>query len=76
MSVHIKGHSKQVVDHFKAMLTDEQIEMMSQEHFDELETLIEASLSVVYSQAQHDFAIELENLAHKMRKGSSSISKD
>lgn len=76
MTVQIKGHAKQVVNHFKAMLDDPQIEVMTDEHFDELETLIEASLGVVYSQAQHDFAKELENLAHKLRKGSSTLSKD
>lgn len=76
MSVKIKGHAAQVVDHFKAMLDEPQVESLTGEHFDELETLIEASLSVVYSQAQHDFAKELEHLAHKLRKGSSQISKD
>lgn len=74
MSVQIKGHAAQVVRHFKAMLDDQQIANLSDEHFDELETLIEASLSVVYSQAQHDFAKELELLAHKLRKGSSHLS--
>lgn len=76
MTVHIKGHSKQIVDHFKSMLNESQIEMLNDEHFDELEMLIEASLGVVYSQAQHDFAKELELLAHRLRKGSSTISKD
>ena len=74
MSVQIKGHAAQIVEHFKTMLDEQQIASLADEHFDELETLIEASLSVVYSQAQHDFAKELELLAHKLRKGSSHIS--
>lgn len=73
MSVQIKGHAAQVVEHFKAMLDEQQIVNLTDEHFDELETLVDASLRVIYSQAQHDFAKELELLAHKLRKGSSHI---
>lgn len=73
MSVKIKGHAAHVVEHFKAMLDEQQLASLTDEHLDELETLIDASLSVVYSQAQHDFAKELELLAHKLRKGSSHI---
>lgn len=74
MSVHIKGHAAQVVEHFKGMLDESQIEGVTAEHFDELEMLIEASLNVLYSQAQHDFAKELELLARKLRKNSSHLS--
>ncbi|UQB41704.1 hypothetical protein JX580_08485 [Thiomicrospira microaerophila] len=76
MTVKIKGHAKQVVERFKIMLDDGQTEAIGDEHFSELETLIEAALGVVYSQAEHDFAKELEELAHRLRKKSSSISKD
>jgi hypothetical protein len=76
MTVKIKGHAKQVVERFKVMLDDEQLQTIGDEHFSELEMLIEASLGVVYSQAEHDFAKELEALAHRLRKASSEISKD
>lgn len=71
MTIQIKGHAKEVVERFKEMLDDNAIEEIQDEHFEELETLIEASLSVVHSQAQHDFAKELEGFAKRMRKGSS-----
>lgn len=73
MSVQITGHAKQVVNRFKIMLDDGVVNQILPEHFDELETLVEAALGVVYSQAQHDFAKELETLAHKLRKGSSHL---
>ena len=75
MSLQVKGHAKEVVGRFIVMLDDSVIESISQEHFDELEMLIEASLGVVLSQAQHDFAKELEALAHRGRKSSSQVSK-
>ena len=74
MTVQIKGHAAQIVESFKALLDEQQTASLTDELVEELETLIDASLSVVYSQAQHDFAKELEALAHKMRKGSSHIS--
>lgn len=73
MSVQIKGHASQVVNRFKIMLDDAIVEQIAPEHFDELEMLVEAALGVVYSQAQHDFAKELEVIAHRMRKGSSHL---
>lgn len=76
MTVKIKGHAKEVVDRFKYMLDDAQLAVIGDEHFSELEMLFEAALGVVYSQAEHDFAKELEELAHRIRKKSSAISKD
>ncbi len=73
MTVEIKGHAKEVVERFKIMVDDAIIAQIDQEHFDELETLIEAALGVVYSHAQHDFAKELEAVAHRLRKGSSKL---
>ncbi|MBE0493171.1 MAG: hypothetical protein IBX48_02415 [Thiomicrospira sp.] len=74
MTMQIKGHAAQIVENFKALLNEQQMASLTDEPFEELETLIDASLSVVYSQAQHDFAKELEVMAHKLRKGSSHIS--
>ncbi|WP_044409442.1 hypothetical protein [Thiomicrospira microaerophila] len=76
MTVKIKGHAKEVVERFRSMLENEQLASIGDEHFSELETLIEAALGVVYSQAEHDFAKEIEALAHRIRKNSSAISKD
>jgi hypothetical protein len=76
MTVKIKGHAKHVVERFQVMLDEQQLESIGEEHFSELEMLIEAALGVVYSQAEHDFAKELEAIAHRIRKTSSVISKD
>ncbi|WFE69021.1 hypothetical protein P8S54_01615 [Thiomicrospira sp. R3] len=75
MTVKIKGHAKQVVERFKIMLDEAQTDSVGEEHFSELETLIEAALGVVYSQAEYGYAKELEELAHRIRKKSSIISK-
>jgi hypothetical protein len=76
MTVKIKGHAKEVVDRFKFMLDDAQKDSIGDEHFSELEMLVEAALGVVYSQAEHDFAKELEEFAHRVRKKSSAMSKE
>jgi hypothetical protein len=67
MHIHYTNHAKDVVDRFKKMLTQEQIDTISNEHFDELETLLIAALGVVHSDAKHGAAKDIEALAHQVR---------
>ncbi|SFR61280.1 hypothetical protein [Thiomicrospira sp. ALE5] len=74
MTMRINGHAKEVVARFKVMLDEQQLEMMGEEHFEELELLIDAAMEVVHSDAYHEFAKELEAIAKKMRKSSAHTS--
>jgi len=71
MTLPIKGHAKDVVERFKIMLDAPQLELISDEHFAELELLIDAAMEVVHSDAYHEFAKELELVAKSMRKRAS-----
>lgn len=71
MTLPMKGHAKEVVERFKIMLDAPQLEAISEEHFAELELLIDAAMEVVHSDAYHEFAKELEGVAKKMRKRAS-----
>lgn len=73
MEVHYLVHAKEVTNHFKKMLSDEQLAMMEDELFDDLETLIEAALGVIDSQAKHAAAKSVEALAHQLRKEAGSV---
>jgi hypothetical protein len=71
MTLKMKGHAKEVVERFKIMLDAPQLETITDEHFSELELLIDAAMEVVHSDAYHEFAKELEGVAKKMRKRAS-----
>lgn len=60
-------HAKKVVVRFKKMLPEELIENIGDEHFEELEMLISASIGVTYSQAKRKAAKDIEKLACKIR---------
>ncbi len=71
--MHYESHATEVVKRFKRMLSDDAISGVTEEHFEELETLVAAALGVVDSQAKHDFAKRVEALAHELRIASSSV---
>jgi len=71
--MHYELHATEVVNRFKEMLSDEALKSVSEEHFSELETLLVAALGVVDSQAKHDFAKQVEALAHELRLKSSNV---
>ncbi len=67
------GHAQEVVARFKVMLPETALSAISDEHFDGLETLIEAAMSVMQSQAHNDFVQELSRLADHYGKQASRI---
>lgn len=73
MTMHYQQHSQQVVTRFERMLSKEQVEGITQEHFDELEILITAALGVVYAEVSHKAAKSLEELAKDLRRQASEV---
>lgn len=73
MSLHIQGHAQEVISRFKLMLPGEALALISDEHFSELETLIEAAMSVMQSKAHNEFIDELDLLANQYRKCATHI---
>ncbi len=67
-----ESHATSVVERFKKMLSEESIESVTEQHFEELETLVSAALGVVESQAQYDFAKRVDALAKELMLASSS----
>ncbi|QBZ83881.1 hypothetical protein GHNINEIG_01949 [Hydrogenovibrio crunogenus] len=68
MSLHYQKHAKEVVERFQQMLSDDQVDVITEEHFQELETLITAALGVVHSEVSHKAAKSLENVARELRQ--------
>jgi len=71
MEQHILNEGKQVVKRFKTMLTEQQIEALGDELFDELETLVTASVGSNVSAEAHKAAKMIESVAHELRKEAS-----
>lgn len=65
--MHYEQHAKEVVARFQKMLSEDALEVVTEEHFGELETLVAAALGVVDAKNNHDFAKALETLAHEYR---------
>ena len=68
MSLHYQKHAKEVVERFQKMLSDDQVDVITEAHFQELETLITAALGVVYSEVSHKAAKSLEAVAKDLRQ--------
>lgn len=73
MTMHYQQHAQQVVTRFERMLSKEQVEGITQEHFEELEILITAALGVVYSEVAHQAAKSMEELAKNLRRQASEV---
>ncbi|NCN43321.1 MAG: hypothetical protein CO158_02605 [Piscirickettsiaceae bacterium CG_4_9_14_3_um_filter_43_564] len=73
MTMHYQQHAQQVVSRFERMLSKEQVEGITQEHFDELEILITAALGVVYADVSHQAAKSLELLAKSLRRQAGEV---
>jgi len=69
MSLHYQKHAKEVVDRFQKMLSSDQVDVITEAHFQELETLITAALGVVHSEVSHNAAKSLEQVAKELRQG-------
>jgi len=73
MSIKIEKHATKVVERFKEMLTDEQVEMIGNEHFGELEMLIEAAIGSTEAEALLEAVAQVETLAKSIAKHASKI---
>jgi hypothetical protein len=69
----ISDHANSVVTSFKASLTPEQLEVLSEEDFGSLQILVEAALGSTTSKAIHDMAKNMELLAKQARNQAASI---
>ena len=74
MTMQIESHAAKVVMRFKEMLTDEQVEMIGAEHFDELEVLVEAAIGSSEANALLQAVEQVETLAKSIAKHASTIS--
>lgn len=73
MTHRIEDHAAKVVVRFKEMLSDEQIAAVGEEHFQELEMLVEAAIGSGESQALSDAVKEVEDLAKSLTRHVATI---
>jgi len=73
MTIQIEKHAAQVVTRFKEMLTDEQVEMIGEEHFQELEMLVEAAVGSSEAKALLEAVEQVEALAKNIAQHASSV---
>lgn len=74
--MNIQKRAYDVVNGFKASLTDEQKEALDDENFEELQILVEASIGANAAKILHDMAKKLEAEAHEIRMRASEIEED
>lgn len=60
-------HANNVVEAFKAKLSDEQKIAVGTAHFDELSLLIESAMSTAVLEEMEKAADQVDELAHKLR---------
>lgn len=73
MTMKIEDHAAHVVKRFKEMLSDEQLAVIEQEHFDELEVLVEAAIGSSEAQALLEAVEQVETLAKSLAKHAATI---
>ncbi|MEA3405570.1 MAG: hypothetical protein U9R28_07520 [Pseudomonadota bacterium] len=66
MTMQIEKHAASVVQRFKEMLSDEQVEAIGAEHFDELEVLIEAAIGSSEAKVLLEAVDQVETLAKSL----------
>ncbi|MDG6777203.1 hypothetical protein QCB44_00640 [Thiomicrorhabdus sp. zzn3] len=66
MSMKIEEHATAVVKRFKEMLSDEQVALIGDEHFEELEVLIEAAIGSSEAKALSEAVKQVEDLAKSL----------
>lgn len=71
--MNVKKRAYDVVNGFKASLTPEQLEVLTEENFEELHILVEASIGANAARILHDMAKKLEALSHETRHRASEI---
>ena len=73
MTMQIEKHAESVVTRFKEMLTDEQVEMIGNEHFQELEVLVEAAIGSSEAKALLEAVDQVEALAKSIAQHASTV---
>jgi predicted Co/Zn/Cd cation transporter (cation efflux family) len=73
MTVTIEDHAAKVVARFKEMLSEEQLAMIGEEHFQELEMLIEAAIGSSEAKALLQAVHQVEELSRKLAKHVATI---
>lgn len=69
----VKKRAYDVVNGFKASLEDYQREALTDENFEELQILVEASIGANAANILHDMAKQLESLSHHTRQRAADI---
>ncbi|MDG6773781.1 hypothetical protein QCB45_05515 [Thiomicrorhabdus sp. ZW0627] len=73
MNMKIEDHAANVVRRFKEMLSEEQIAVIGDEHFEELEVLIEAAIGSSEAKALLDAVVQVETLARSLAKHAAAV---
>ena len=73
MTMQIEKHAANVVKRFQEMLTDEQVEIIGKEHFQELEVLVEAAIGSSEANALLEAVEQVETLAKNIAKHASTV---
>ncbi|WP_178862125.1 hypothetical protein [Thiomicrorhabdus cannonii] len=73
MTLTIEDHAAKVVVRFKEMLSDEQVAMIGEEHFEELEMLIEAAIGSSEAKALLQAVHQVEELSKRLAKHVATI---
>lgn len=73
MTMNIEDHAAKVVKRFKEMLSAEQLAVIEEERFEELEMLVEAAIGSSEAQALLDAVEQVEMLAKSLAKHAKSI---
>lgn len=74
--MNINKRAYDVVNGFKASLEPEQLEVLTDENFEELQILVEASIGANASTILHDMAKQLEAMSAKTRHRAAEIEDD
>lgn len=69
----VKKRAYDVVNGFKASLETHQLDALTDENFEELQMLIEASIGANAANILHDMAKQLEEVAHRTRQRAADI---
>lgn len=67
MTMRQTQHALNIVEAFKAKLTEEQRTAVGDAHFDELSLLIESAMSTAVLEEMEKAADQVDELAHKLR---------
>jgi predicted Co/Zn/Cd cation transporter (cation efflux family) len=73
MNMKIEDHAANVVKRFKEMLSEEQVAVIGDEHFEELEVLIEAAIGSSEAKALLDAVVQVETLARSLAKHAAAV---